>query len=128
MKREVLFKDIPKFDGSDPIIFDDWTDKLETVCSISGQDIWVEAICYSSGPVRKILLTIQDDTIWEDIKAELRRNFSNKKTRMHATVSLSNFRHQKVGENLRNYIDSYFWIPQGKTHQGSLIWKRKWIS
>ena len=26
---------------------------------------------------------------------------------MHATALLSNFRHQKVGENLRNYIDSY---------------------
>ena len=102
-----FFKDIPKFDGSDPTIFDDWTDKLETACSISGRDIRVEAICYSSGPVRRIMLTIQDDTSWEDIKAELRRNFSNKKTRMHATVLLSNFRHQKVGENLRNYIDSY---------------------
>ena len=53
------------------------------------------------------MLTILDDTSWEDIKAELRRNFSNKKTRMHATALLSNFRHQKVGENLRNYIDSY---------------------
>ena len=50
---------------------------------------------------------IPDDTSWEDIKAELRRNFSNKKTRMHATALLSNFRHQKVGENLKNYIDSY---------------------
>ena len=102
-----FFKDIPKFDGSDPTIFDDWTDKLETACSISGRDIRVEAICYSSGLVRRIMLTIPDDTSWEDIKAELRRNFSNKKTRMHATALLSNFRHQKVGENLRNYIDSY---------------------
>ena len=34
-----FFKDIPKFDGSDPMIFDDWTDKLETACSISGRDI-----------------------------------------------------------------------------------------
>ena len=102
-----FFKDIPKFDGSDPTIFDDWTDKLETACSISGRDIQVEAICYSSGLVRGIMLTILDDTSWEDIKAELRRNFSNKKTRMHATALLSNFRHQKVGENLRNYIDSY---------------------
>ena len=31
-----FFKDIPKFDGSDLMIFDDWTDKLETACSISG--------------------------------------------------------------------------------------------
>ena len=53
------------------------------------------------------MLTILDDTSWKDIKAELRRDFSNKKTRMHATALLSNFRHQTVGENLRYYIDSY---------------------
>ena len=46
-----FFKDIPKFDGSDPTMFDEWIDKLETACSISGRDIRVEAICYSSGPV-----------------------------------------------------------------------------
>ena len=102
-----FFKYILKFDGSDPTIFDDWTDKLETACSISGQDIRVEAMCYSSRPVRRIMLTIPEDTSWENIKAELRRNFSNKKTRMHATALLSNYRHQKIGENLRNYIDSY---------------------
>ena len=87
--------------------FDEWADKLETACSISGRDIRLEAICYSSGPVRWILLTIPDRTSWEDIKAELRRNFSNKKTRAHATILLTDYRHQKVGENLRNYIDSY---------------------
>ena len=102
-----FFKDIPKFDGSDPTMFDEWIDKLETACSISGRDIRVEAICYSSGPVRRILLTIPDRTTWEDIKAELRRNFSDKKNRMYATAMLTSFRPQKTGENLRNYIDSY---------------------
>ena len=102
-----FFKDIPKFDGSDPTMFDEWIDKLETACSISGRDIRVEAICYSSGPVRRILLTIPDRTPWEDIKAELRRNFSDKKNRMYATAMLTSFRPQKTGENLRNYIDSY---------------------
>ena len=53
--------------------FDEWADKLEMACSISGRDIRLEAICYSSGPVRQILLTIPDRTSWEDIKAELRR-------------------------------------------------------
>ena len=102
-----FFKDIPKFDGSDPTMFDEWIDKLETACSISGRDIRVEAICYSSGPVQRILLTIPDRMTWEDIKAELRRNFSDKKNRMYATAMLTSFRPQKTGENLRNYIDSY---------------------
>ena len=102
-----FFRDISIFDGSNPSMFDDWADKLEIACSISGRDIRLEAICYSSGPVRQILLTIPDKTSWEDIKAELRRNFSNKKTRAHATILLSDYRHQKIGENLRNYIDGY---------------------
>ena len=102
-----FFRDISIFDGSNPSTFDDWADKLETACSISGRDIRLEAICYSSGSVRQILLTIPDKTSWEDIKAELRRNFSNKKARAHATMLLSDYRSQKIGENLRNYIDSY---------------------
>ena len=102
-----FFRDISIIDGSNPSMFDDGGDKLETACSISERDIRLEAICYSSGPVRQILLTVLDKTSWEDIKAELRRNFSNKKTRAHATMLLSDYRHQKIGENLRNYIDSY---------------------
>ena len=27
------------FDGIDPLIFDDWVDKLETACRISGRNI-----------------------------------------------------------------------------------------
>ena len=63
-----FFKDIPKFDGSDSTIFDDWTDKLETACSISGRDIRVEAMCYSSRPVRRIMLTIPDDPAGRTLK------------------------------------------------------------
>ena len=60
-------------------MFDDWIDKLETACSISGRDIRVEAICYSSGPVCRILLTIPDRTTWEDIKAESEKKFLGQK-------------------------------------------------
>ena len=36
---------------------------------------------------------------------------------MHATAMLSNFRHQRVGENLRNYIDSYFILVMDSTRK-----------
>ena len=64
-----FFRDIPVFYGSDPSRFDEWTDRLETACSISDRDIRLEAIYYSSGPVRQILLTVPDKTSCEDIKA-----------------------------------------------------------
>ena len=102
-----LFRYIPVFDGTDPTMFDGWIDKLEMACSISGRDIRLEAICYLSGPVRQILLIIPDKATWEDIKAELRRNFSDKKTRAYATILLCDYRAQKMGGNLKNYIDSY---------------------
>ena len=110
MKRgeyDRFFAAIPVFDGKDPLIFDDWVDKLETACRISGRNIREEAICYSSGPVRQMIMTMPDDSTWADIKAEVMRNFSLKKTRIHAAALLTQFRPQKLQENLRNYIEEY---------------------
>ena len=102
-----FFTSVPVFDGIDPLIFDDWVDKLETACRISGRNIREEAICYSSGPVRQMIMTMPDDSTWADIKAEVMRNFSLKKTRIHAAALLTQFRPQKLQENLRNYIEEY---------------------
>ena len=41
------------------------------------------------------------------MKVETRRNFSNKKTVVHAAALFTDFRKQKPGENLRNYIADY---------------------
>ena len=101
-----MFQNIPVFDGKDPAMFDDWAERLELVCSLSGRDINEEAICYSAGPVRQMLLTLPNDPdyIWTMMKVETRRNFSNKKT---AAALFTDFRKQKPGENLRNYIADY---------------------
>ena len=52
-------------------------------------------------------MTMPDDSTWADIKAEVMRNFSLKKTRIHAAALLTQFRPQKLQENLRNYIEEY---------------------
>ena len=48
-RHDRMFQNIPIFDGKDPTMFDDWTERLELACSISGRDIKEEAICYSAG-------------------------------------------------------------------------------
>ena len=56
-----------------------------------------------------MLLTLSNDSdfTWPMMKAETRRNFSNKKTVVHAAALFADFRKQKSGENLRNYIANY---------------------
>ena len=108
-KHDRMFQNIPVFDGKDPAMFDDWAERLELACSLSGRDIKEEAICYSAGPVRQMLLTLPNDPeyTWTMMKVETRRNFSNKKTVVHAAALFTDFRKQKPRENLRNYIADY---------------------
>ena len=101
-RHDRMFQNIPVFDGKDPTMFDDWAERLELACSISGRDIKEEAICYSAGPVRQMLLTLPAGPkyTWAMMKVETRRNFSNKKTVVHAAALFTEFRKQKPGENL----------------------------
>ena len=46
-----MFQNVLIFDGKDPAMFDDWVERLELACSLSGRNIKEEAICYSAGPV-----------------------------------------------------------------------------
>ena len=105
-RHDRMFQNIPIFDGKDPAMFDDWAERLELACSLSGRNIKEEAICYLAGPVRQMLLTstLPDDPqyTWTMMKVETRRNFSNKKTVVHAAALFTEFRKQKPGENLRN--------------------------
>ena len=100
-------------------MFNDWAERLELACSLSGRDIKEEAICYSAGPVRQILLTLPNDPdyIWTMMKVETRRNFSNKKTVVHAAALFTDFRKQKLGENLRNYIADYVKLMKEATEK-----------
>ena len=105
-RHDRMFQNIPVFDGKNPTMFDDWTERLELTCSLSGRDIKEEAICYSAGPVRQMLLTLPNGPkhTWAMMKVETQRNFSNKKTVVHAAALFTDFRKQKPLENLINYI------------------------
>ena len=118
-RHDRMFQNIPIFDGKDPTMFDDWTERLELACSISGRDIKEEAICYSAGPVRQMLLTLPTDSkyTWGMMKVETCRNFSNRKTVVHAAALFAEFRKQKPGENLRNYIADYVRLMKEATEK-----------
>ena len=100
-RHDRMFQNIPIFDGKDPTMFNDWAERLELACSISGRHIKEEAICYSAGPVRQMLLTLPTGPkyTWAMMKVETCRNFSNKKTVVHAAALFAEFRKQKPGEN-----------------------------
>ena len=118
-RHDRMFQNIPVFDGKDPTMFNDWAERLELACSISGRDIKEEAICYSAGPVRQMLLTLPTGPkyTWAMMKVETRRNFSNKKTVVHAAALFTEFRKQKPGENLRNYIADYVRLMKEATEK-----------
>ena len=118
-RHDRMFQNIPIFDGKDPAMFDDWAERLELACSLSGRNIKEEAICYSASPVHQMLLTLPDDPqyTWPMMKVEMRRNFSNKKTVVHAAALFTEFRKQKPGENLRNYIADYVRLMKEATEK-----------
>ena len=118
-RHDRMFQNIFIFDGKDPTMFDNWAERLELDCSLSGGDIKEEAICYSAGPVHQMLLTLPNDPqyTWTMMKTETRRNFSNKKTLVHAAALFTEFRKQKPGENLRNYIADYVRLMKEATEK-----------
>ena len=93
-RHDRMFQNILIFDGKDPAMFDDWAERLEVTCSLRGKNIKKEATCYSAGPVRQMLLTLPDDPqyTWFMIKVEMQRNFSIKKTVVHAAALFTEFR------------------------------------
>ena len=80
-RHDRMFQNIPVFDGKDLAMFDDWAERLELACSLSGRDINEEAICYLAEPVKQMLLTLPNDLeyTWTMMKVETQRNFSQQK-------------------------------------------------
>ena len=71
--NQETFQNIPIFDGKDPAMFDDWVERIELACSLSGRNIKEEVISYSAGPVQQMLLTLPDDPqyTWPMMKVEM---------------------------------------------------------
>ncbi|MCG8622331.1 MAG: hypothetical protein MJE68_10105, partial [Proteobacteria bacterium] len=65
------------------------------------------AITLSSGAVTKVIKSMNKNEPWSVIKAELKRCFSENKTKVHAATLFNRFRSQAYNENLRSYIYVY---------------------
>ena len=104
---DYIFAKIKVYDGKSSTEFGDWTERLETACSISERNIREAAIALSSGAVTKVIRTIPSKAPWSEVKSELKRCFSENKTKVHAATLFNNFRRQGINENLRSYIYVY---------------------
>ena len=104
---DYMFANIKVYDGKSSVEFNEYTERLETACMISGRDIRKAAIALSSGAVTKVIKSIPKKEPWSVVKAELKRCFSENKTKVHAATLFNNFRRQGHDENLRSYIYVY---------------------
>ena len=104
---DYMFANIKVYNGENPEEFDEWAERLETACMISGRDIREVAITLSSGAATKVIKSMNKTEPWSVIKAELRRCFSENKTKIHSAILFKNFRSQGNNENLRSYIYVY---------------------
>ena len=104
---DYMFANIKVYNGENPEEFDEWAERLETACMISNRDIREAAITLSSGAVTKVIKSMNKNEPWSVIKAELKRCFSENKTKVHAATLFNRFRAQAYNENLRSYIYVY---------------------
>ena len=102
-----MFASIKLYDGKDPKEFDTWVDQIMTACKISGRDPKLVASTKSTGAVTQVILSMKQGITWVEFVEELRRCFSDSKTRVHAAAIFNDFRRQEDNENLRSYIHKY---------------------
>ena len=102
-----MFATIKPYDGRDPKEFDAWIDQIMTACKISGRHPKLVALAKSTGAVTEVILTMKQGVTWVEFVEELRRCFSDSKTRVHAAAIYNEFRRQDDNENLRSYIYKY---------------------
>ena len=102
-----MFVSIEIYDGTDPKKFDVWIEQIEIACRISGRDPRVVALAKSTGAVTEVIRSLKAGLTWTEFKNELKRCFSESKTRVHAAAIFENYRRQDDNENLRSYIHKY---------------------
>ena len=102
-----MFATIKPYDGKDSKEFDAWIEQIMTACKISGRNPKFEALAKSTGAVTEVILSMKPMVTWVEFVEELRRCFSDSKTRVHAAAIYNEFRRQDDNENLRSYIHKY---------------------
>ena len=112
-----MYAAIPIFDGSQPELFNDWLEQIETLCVMSGRDIRTEVMGKSGPVVQRILKSIPADQRWSLQREELRRCVSDIPTKGHAAQKLIDL-YQEPKENLRAFIHRFsnmHYYATGKT-------------
>ena len=66
------------------------------------------ALAKSTGAVTEVILSMKPKVTWVEFVEELRRCFSDSKTRVHAAAIYNEFRRQDDNENLRSYIHKIY--------------------
>ncbi|MCG8626105.1 MAG: hypothetical protein MJE68_29420, partial [Proteobacteria bacterium] len=101
-----MFAAIPIFDGTEPELFGDWIESIETLCEESGRDIRTEVMGRAGPVVQRILKSIPINKKWSIQREELRRCVSDIPTKAHAAKKLQNLK-QGPKENLRAFIHKF---------------------
>ena len=102
-----MFMAIEPYDGTDPKKFEPWIEQIEITCRISNRDPRVVVLAKSIGAVTEVVRSMKPGLSWVEFKNELKRCFSENKTRVHAAALFDNLRKQEDNENLRSYIHKY---------------------
>ena len=114
-----MFATIKPYDGKDPKEFDAWIEQIMTACKISGRNPKMVALTKSTGAVTEVILSMKQNVTWIEFVEELRRCFSDSKTRVHAAAIYNEFRRQDDNENLRSYIHKYTRLHREATGKGT---------
>ena len=87
---DYLFVNIPVYDGASKDELETWLDQIEIACQIAGreQDIKKVALGKSKGAALDALRSLDNAAPWGIVKDELRRCFSEDKTRVHSATLL----------------------------------------
>ena len=106
---DYLFINIPVYDGANKDEFETWLDQIEIACQIAGgeQDIKIVALGKSKGAALDALRSLDNAAPWGIVKDELRRCFSEDKTRVHSATLLNDIRKQETGESICVYIHEF---------------------
>ena len=102
-----MFMAIEPYDGTDPKKFEPWIEQIEIACRISNRDPRIVVLAKSIGAVTEVVRSMRQGLSWIEFKNELKRCFSENKTRVHAAALFDNLRKQEDNENLRSYIHKY---------------------
>ena len=97
------------YDGASKDELETWLDQIEIACQIAGreQDIKKVALGKSKGAALDALRSLDNAVPWGIVKDELRRCFSEDKTRVHSATLLNDIRKQETGESFCVYIHEF---------------------